>query len=407
MAEIITNIVLDGLHAKITINRAITAGETGTIQYIPNALAAKQLQGLTGTKVAAFTESVTNNVPVSIPAIQSITIEDADPYTVIHTYDLALDETSTPVNSAFAISGKTVSSILVTGFTVKVTCTERFYWGDSATTAYTAPVTNMIKSTLGGEADSFTATAITNNIETSAQTDALIARFTTPPTDEVKAKVNKRIVRSIAAGYWDKLDVLVCLDIQDTQASTRNWKADAINATLVNTPVHTVGSGFTNGDGAARYINTNFIPSIDGSNYKLDDASFFVNTSGLILTGTTYQGHGVSTAASLLTLLSHSTLSGHRSNCITSFTTKILKNGLNAVARIISTTFKFYTDEETSRVASSTVLPAKAVYILEVNNKDTSVIFPVNSDCYAKNYGFGAHLTFAEMTDLNNILNDV
>lgn len=148
----------------LRLDRVILFGETGTVQYIPNADATKKLQGLFNNYVVAFTDDVINNIPASIPVLQSITVEDAAPYDFVHTYDIALDETSTPATTAYAIAGHTVSAVVVSGLTVTVTCAERVYWGDTDTSAYTKPLTNMIKSTLGGEADSFTATAVTNNV---------------------------------------------------------------------------------------------------------------------------------------------------------------------------------------------------------------------------------------------------
>ena len=37
----VTNIVLDGEHSKLTLEREVVAGEVLTVQYVKNALAAK------------------------------------------------------------------------------------------------------------------------------------------------------------------------------------------------------------------------------------------------------------------------------------------------------------------------------------------------------------------------------
>ena len=150
----------------LNLSRDITFGETGTVQYLGAVDPTNNLMGLSYNYVIPFTEDVTNNVqPVaSDPVLQSITVLDSNPYEIIHTYDLALDETSTPNISAYVISNKTNVSVVVSGFTSIVTVAERVYWGDTLTSAYTKPGTNMIKSTLGGEADSFTAQSVTNQV---------------------------------------------------------------------------------------------------------------------------------------------------------------------------------------------------------------------------------------------------
>ena len=151
----------------LVIGRAITAGETGTFQYIPNALQSKKLTGLNGGLVAAFTKIVTNNVSGSTQPVLSppILIEDLAPTKIKIPYDLDLDETSIPAVGSYVLgSGRLVSLVEVSGKFVYLTPNYRYYYGDTETVAYTKPGTNMIKSTLGGEADSFTATAVTNQV---------------------------------------------------------------------------------------------------------------------------------------------------------------------------------------------------------------------------------------------------
>ncbi len=390
-------------------DRNFVAGETITIQYIKNADPDKQLQGLNGAKVAAFAESVTNNVSgAQVPVLQSITC--ADGVNIVHTYDIALDETSTPATSAYAFPGHTPNAVVVSGLTVTVTVTERIYWGDSDTSAYTKPATNMIKSTSGGEAASFTATAITNSITLEAETTTLITRFTTPPTDLVKAQINKRIARIKTAGYWTKLDVLVCCDIQDSQAATRNWITDSINGTLVNSPTFTDGSGFKNNDGTFRYINTNFTPSISGTQHTLNNGIFFVNLSGVSLSGTTIQAHGgkksaIETYATVIA--SHATVAYNRLNDNgTPTDTSILTNGLMAVARNSSSVLRIYKNGgESTYNTNTTGLSTQVQHILSAFWQ-TSEQYPSNANTYAKNYGWGAYLTYAEAIDIRNILND-
>ena len=166
ISTIVNAIVLTGFHVYLTLNRAITAGETGTIQYVKNALPAKQLQGTTWAKVTAFTKDVTNNVSgAEIPILQQLLIENTDDSIIHLDYNIALSEESTPDISAFVLgSGRTIFGIVIAATGCFIYVYDRYYWGDTETVAYTAPGTNMIKSLTGGEAASFTATAVTNNV---------------------------------------------------------------------------------------------------------------------------------------------------------------------------------------------------------------------------------------------------
>jgi uncharacterized protein (TIGR02145 family) len=62
----------------LVIGRAITFGETGTIQYVPNTNNTKKLQSLTRAKINTFTENVTNNVP--LPPLVDL---DGNQYTTV------------------------------------------------------------------------------------------------------------------------------------------------------------------------------------------------------------------------------------------------------------------------------------------------------------------------------------
>ena len=106
----------------------------------------------------------------------------------------------------------------------------------------------------------------------------------TIPTSAQQAVQNKLIVDLKAGGVWNKLDnfyVFATGTNGNNVFSTINWKNPNLYlATLTNPLAFATNSGFTNtGTG---FISTNFTPSTNGVEYKLNDASRFawVHTAG-------------------------------------------------------------------------------------------------------------------------------
>jgi hypothetical protein len=94
---------------------------------------------------------------------------------------------------------------------------------------------------------------------------------------------NQLVVDLKDAGVWSKLDTFAVF-ANDVNISNPipnpysnafalvDWKRLSLY-TAVNSPTFTVNQGFT-GNGTSSYINTNFNPTINGINYKLNNASF-------------------------------------------------------------------------------------------------------------------------------------
>lgn len=85
------------------------------------------------------------------------------------------------------------------------------------------------------------------------ETIALLARFTTPPTNTVKTKINNRFkaLKNSAAGNLLLVsDMLYWFDLHDSQAMRRNVLADQFNLTAIGSPIHTPGVGVA-GDGSS------------------------------------------------------------------------------------------------------------------------------------------------------------
>lgn len=90
---------------------------------------------------------------------------------------------------------------------------------------------------------------------TNAEASALVARFTTPPTDARKALIDNLVGSLKTAGVWSKLDALYVMAAADAQAARQNWIADQYNLTAVAGPTFTADQGYT-GNGSSAYLTT-------------------------------------------------------------------------------------------------------------------------------------------------------
>jgi hypothetical protein len=108
-----------------------------------------------------------------------------------------------------------------------------------------------------------------------AETEAIAAAFTTPPTAARKNLIDAAVVALKSAGVWTKLDCLYVLAAADSQAAKINWIAPGTyNLTEVNAPPFTADTGFTGA--STKYIDTGFNPSTAPSpKYVLNSASVF------------------------------------------------------------------------------------------------------------------------------------
>lgn len=124
---------------------------------------------------------------------------------------------------------------------------------------------------------------------TNSEASALVARFTTQPTNARKALIDTLVGALKTAGVWSKLDAFYIMAAHDAQAAQRNWIADAYNLTPVNSPAFTVDRGYQ-GDGATSYLDTGFNPSTAPSpKFTQNSASHAV---GSRTNGNTTQANG-------------------------------------------------------------------------------------------------------------------
>jgi len=104
-------------------------------------------------------------------------------------------------------------------------------------------------------------------------TSALVARFSTPPTETRKLQIDRFIKSLKATGVWQLLDALYVMAAGDAQAAQRNWLADQFNLTVTNAPVFTADRGYQGAVGDR--LSTGYNVASGGGKLLLDSASLF------------------------------------------------------------------------------------------------------------------------------------
>jgi hypothetical protein len=97
-----------------------------------------------------------------------------------------------------------------------------------------------------------------------AETQALFARFTTPPTS-ARASLIDNLIKALkypstGTSLLTKLDALYVMAAETAQAAQRNWIANLYNLTPTNAPTFTADRGYQ-GNGTSSYLATGFTPS--------------------------------------------------------------------------------------------------------------------------------------------------
>lgn len=108
-------------------------------------------------------------------------------------------------------------------------------------------------------------------VAVNTETDELVARFSTPPSNNRLSRIDRLIGDLKTAGVWAKLDALYVFAAQDTQAALLNWKADQYNLTVSGAPVFTADRGYQ-GDGVDDVLLAGFNPATAGGLFAQNSA---------------------------------------------------------------------------------------------------------------------------------------
>jgi len=162
----VSAVSVSGTKVLLTLATPVAYGDRVTVAYTKPST--NPLQTSAGGQTASFTaQNVTNNVAVVIPAFVSSVIDNASPSTLTLTYNMSLANI-VPATSAFSVrvnsTARTVSSVAVSGAKVTLSLASPVVYGDAVTLAYTKPSTNPLQTSAGGQAASFTARTVTNNL---------------------------------------------------------------------------------------------------------------------------------------------------------------------------------------------------------------------------------------------------
>ena len=160
----VTAVSVSGTTAALTLSPLADSGETITVSYTPSSVQTDpRLKSAAHSQaVAAFSnQAVTNNADGK-PRPQSAAVDGA---ALTISFDRALDSSSTPAASAFAVGGvtATVSQLAVSGQQVTLTISPAVAHTDTVTISYTQPTSQPLKrdgSTL--LADPFSNQLVTN-----------------------------------------------------------------------------------------------------------------------------------------------------------------------------------------------------------------------------------------------------
>lgn len=166
VARAVNTVTVSGTTVQLTLASPVAFGDVITVAYAQPAT--NPLQTASGGKAASITaQPVTNNVNIVVPVYVSAVIEDASPASLTMTYNSNLGNI-VPAASSFLVQvnsvARTISSVSVSGTTVKLTLASPVVFGDIVTVAYTQPATNPLQSASGGKAASITDQAVTNNV---------------------------------------------------------------------------------------------------------------------------------------------------------------------------------------------------------------------------------------------------
>ena len=172
----VSTVSVSGTKVLLGLSSQVSYGDRITVAYTKPST--NPLQTAAGGQAESFSaRNVTNNVAPPLPVLVSMVIENASPSAIVLTYNMSL-ASIVPAASAFAVkvnsTARTVNSVAVSGTKVTLTLANPVVYGDAVTIAYTKPSTNPLQTAAGGQAESFPAKTVTNNLTAPVNSPPLI-----------------------------------------------------------------------------------------------------------------------------------------------------------------------------------------------------------------------------------------
>ena len=163
----VSSVSISGTKVFLNLASPVAYGNVVTVAYTKPS--ANPLQTSSGGQAASISaQTVSNKVAApAAPVFSAASVENATPSRLELTYNLTLANII-PATSAFAVSvnstSRPVTSITISGTKVYLILSSPVAYGNSVTVSYTKPSTNPLQTSAGGQAASFSAQSVTNNI---------------------------------------------------------------------------------------------------------------------------------------------------------------------------------------------------------------------------------------------------
>ena len=187
------------------------------------------------------------------------------------------------------------------------------------------------------------------------QTRALVARMSVVPTAALVQAIDTPVRTLLAAGIWQKLDVLKLYAANDEQAGRLNWVSANYTSIAVNSPTFTPYRGF-NGNGTTSYLDETFNPvTAVGAKYQRDSAFLGIwSLTDSAINSNDIGAFNGSTGASIHARLSNNLFNGFANGGALTADASPTSRGFFAWSRPnASTADKFINDVRTRTVATT------------------------------------------------------
>jgi uncharacterized repeat protein (TIGR02059 family) len=166
VTRVVSSVNVSGTKVQLTLYSPVAYGDMVTVAYTKPSVNPLQTTAL-GQASSLAAQSVVNNVGPVSPIYVSAVIENVTPARLEMTYNLSLANI-VPAVSAFTVSvnsvTRSVNSVTISGTKVQLSLATPVVYGDVVTAAYTKPASNPLQTVSGGQAASFSAQNVTNNV---------------------------------------------------------------------------------------------------------------------------------------------------------------------------------------------------------------------------------------------------
>jgi uncharacterized repeat protein (TIGR02059 family) len=166
-AVAVNAIAISGTKVQLYLASPVANGNAVTVAYTKPATSG--IQSTSGAQAQTLTaQAVTNSVGASAnPVYVGSSVENAYPSRIDITYNMALANV-TPYGTAYTVLvnsvARSVTAVAISGSKVQLYLASPIASGNVITVAYTKPSSSPIQATSGGQAPTFTAKAVTNNM---------------------------------------------------------------------------------------------------------------------------------------------------------------------------------------------------------------------------------------------------